>query len=326
MNKYLKINQTDLNVCRIGLGTVNAGLTWDGVDSFKIFDGYVKRGGNLIDCARVYSDWVKPEIGRAERVLGDWIRHRGRHGDLVIMTKGGHPRMDTMHISRLSRAEMESDLTLSLKALSVECIDVYFYHRDDVTRQVEDLVETMETFVHAGKIRYYGCSNWTTERMNQADHYCTRMGYRGFILNQALYNYGSQRMKPFPDKTMVTAGAAMLEYHANNLNNVLTPYMSLCSAFFHLLDEKGPEAAKDSPYYTKENLELYKKIKSIAAHHGTGITQVLLGFILTRNPDMLPLVSADNMEQLELVMDTFKLNFAGTEFDSDIQVSQAIRP
>jgi len=313
VNRYLKINETDLNVSRIGLGTVNAGLAWDGVESFKIFDQYIEGGGNLIDCARVYSDWVRPEIGRAERVLGDWIRHRRTHDDIVIVTKCGHPRLDTMNISRLSRAEVESDLNFSLKALSVECIDVYCYHRDDVNRPVEELIETMENLVRSGKVRYYACSNWTTERMKEAFKYCEKMGFRGFILNQALFNYGSQKMKPFPDKTMVTADADMLEYHSKNINHVLMPYMSLCSAFFHLLNAKGEEAVKHLPYYTEGNLQLYKNIKSIAANHNTGITQVLLGFILTRKPEMLPLVSASNLEQLDAVMDTFNIDFTSED-------------
>ena len=65
-----------------------------------------------------------------------------------------------MHISRLSREEMTADLDSSLEKLGVDCVDIYFYHRDDLNRTVEELVETMEDFRRAGKIRYYGCSNW----------------------------------------------------------------------------------------------------------------------------------------------------------------------
>ena len=90
-------------------------------------------------------------------------KHRGRRDDLVIMTKGGHPKMDTMNISRMSKEDMEYDLNLSLKALGIDCIDIYFYHRDDLSQPVSDLIGVMESFVKQGKIRYYGCSNWTTE-------------------------------------------------------------------------------------------------------------------------------------------------------------------
>jgi aryl-alcohol dehydrogenase-like predicted oxidoreductase len=311
MNMYLELNQTDLRISRIGFGTANAGLAWDGAHAFRMFDTYLDRGGNLIDTARVYSDWVKPEIGRSERVIGDWIRRRGRHDDVVIMTKGGHPQLESMSVSRLSKEEVELDLDLSLKALSVDRIDIYCYHRDDTGRSVEELVETMEGFVRAGKIRFYACSNWSTERMKQADLYSRQMGYRGFVLNQALYNFGSQWMNPLPDQTMVTVDSDMLDYHAQNLDNVLAAYMTLCSGFFHLLEARGKEAVAGSPYYTSKNLEAYDEIKSVAETHKTRITQVLAAFILTRKPDMIALIGARNPDQLESAMDTFNIDFQG---------------
>ena len=84
MSNNIKIKNTDLVLSNIGFGTVNAGLAWDNEDAFEILERYIKLGGNVIDCARIYSDWVEPEIGRAERVIGDWIKHRGKRYDLVI--------------------------------------------------------------------------------------------------------------------------------------------------------------------------------------------------------------------------------------------------
>ena len=314
MDSHVVIKDTDLKVSRIVLGTANAGLAWDGSEAFNLLNTYVDRGGNVIDTARIYSDWVEPEIGRSERVIGDWLRHRRHHDDLAIMTKGAHPRLNTMTTSRLSKAEVEADLNLSLKALSIDCIDIYCFHRDDMSRSVEELIETMESFRQTGKVRYYACSNWSVPRMEQADVYCAKMGYRGFVLNQALYNYASSGMKPFPDKTMVTVDPGMLRYHVNNPRNVPAAYMSLSSGFFHALQKNGTQAVESSPYCTSANLELYEKVKAIAADHHTGITQVLIGFVLTRKPEMLALIGARNLEQLEAAMDTLNVDFSGVTF------------
>ena len=78
MEKRIKIPNTELSVFPIGLGTVDAGLLWDGADADRIFDTYLDCGGNLIDCAHVYSDWVEGEKARAERVLGDWHQRSGK--------------------------------------------------------------------------------------------------------------------------------------------------------------------------------------------------------------------------------------------------------
>jgi aryl-alcohol dehydrogenase-like predicted oxidoreductase len=314
MDKYLQIKDTDLKVCRIGMGTVNAGLSWEGQDAFNILEAYVNDGGNLIDTARIYSDWVEPEIGRSERVIGDWIRHRGGRRDLVILTKFGHPDFSSMNTGRLSHREIEYDIALSLEKLGIDCIDIYCFHRDDVSRPVSELIEEMESLVKAGKIRYYACSNWTVDRMMEADAYCARKGYRGFVLNEALFNMGTKYAKPFPDPTLVKADEKMLAYHAANERNILAPYSGLCNGFFHKLIEQGEDAVRDMPYFSDGNLKIMEKIKELTKKYGCGISQVLLGFILTRTPGMIPLMSVGSLGHLDEALNTFRIDFQAEDF------------
>ena len=70
---------TDLELSPMGMGCVNAGIKWDGEDAFRIFDAFLDMGGTVYDTARVYSDWIPSEIGRSERVLGQWLRQSGKH-------------------------------------------------------------------------------------------------------------------------------------------------------------------------------------------------------------------------------------------------------
>ena len=207
MIKRIRIPETDIEMFPFGLGTTGAGLVWDGADADRLFDAFLDNGGSLIDTAHVYSDWVKPEKARSERVIGDWLERSGKRNRVVLVTKGGHPDMtvdnpDT-HISRMTKADMVSDLEDSLKKLRTDHIDIYFYHRDDLNQSVEELIETMEEFRREGKIRYYGCSNWTTARIKEADAYCRKKGYRGFAANQCLLNLGYKYMNPLEDDTLV---------------------------------------------------------------------------------------------------------------------------
>ena len=307
MNKWITIKDTDLSICPIGFGTVNAGTAWGNDDDFEIIEKYIELGGNVIDCARVYTD------GKAEEVLGKWITKRGKRDDLIIITKGGHPLFESMNVSRMSREEMEADLNTSLKALCVDTIDIYFYHRDDLSQPVSDLIELMESFVREGKIRYYACSNWTTERMKEADEYCKSKGYRGFVANQMLFNMAAETMKPFPDKTMVAMDNEMLEYHKTS-KNLAMPYFGVCSGFFHVLAAKGEEAVKNSPYYTRENLELAARIEALREKYNATISQILLGFFFQQGMDICPLAGADNEQQLLEVMGTFDIDFDPKDF------------
>lgn len=310
----ITIKHTDLELSAIGLGTVNAGLAWDHEDAFRMFDKYLAGGGNVIDTAHVYSDWVPGETARAERVVGDWLRQRKHHEDVVLMTKGGHPRPDTMQISRLSKEEMTSDLEGSLKQLGVECVDLYFYHRDDLSRSVDELIETMEDLRKAGKIRYYGCSNWTTDRMKAADAYCKAHGYRGFVANQAMFNIGVRHMNPFPDPTMVVCDEEMLAYHRHS-DTLLMPYMGACSGFFHKLRTKGPEAVRDMCYCTEPNLKIAEEIYRLCEQKGYTVTQILLGFFAVQDFDALPLAGVSSEEQLDELLQTLSTAFDGRDYE-----------
>ena len=127
MNNIL-IPNTELSVSPFGLGTVDAGLLWDGADADRVFETYLELGGNLLDSAHVYSDWVPPEIARSERVIGDWLARSGKRDKIVLITKGGHPDMtgenpDT-HMNRMHREDMVKDLDESLKQLRTDYIDI----------------------------------------------------------------------------------------------------------------------------------------------------------------------------------------------------------
>lgn len=319
MSNRIKIPDTDIEIFPFGLGTVNAGLRWDGADADQIFDAFLANGGSLIDSAHVYSDWVEPERARSERVIGDWLQRSKKRDRVVLVTKGGHPDMtgenpDT-HISRMTRADMVSDLESSLKQLRTDYIDIYFYHRDDPRQTVEELIEVMEEFRKEGKIRYYGCSNWTTPRMKEAEAYCRAKGYRGFVANQCLLNIGYKYMNPLPDDTLVYADEEMQQFHKENAGNLLMPYMGVCSGFFHIYASKGEDAVKNSPYYTEGNIKVARRVMELCAHYNATVSQVVLGFFGQQDFDCAPLYGPQNVEQIKEAMKALEIPFRKEDYN-----------
>lgn len=310
------IPDTDIQLSGIGLGTAGVGLkeSCSGENADRLLEGYIDGGGNLIDTAHVYSDWIPGEESRSERVVGDWIRRRKKRVDFVLMTKGGHPRIGSMNVSRLSPKDMTDDLDGSLKKLGTDYIDIYLYHRDDVNRPVEELVEQMEDFRRSGKIRYYGCSNWTVPRMKEAARYCEKMGYRGFVVNQAMYNIGVKHMKGISDKTMVVCDGEMLKFH-ESAKTLLMPYSGNCGGFFHVLKERGAAAVKNSNYCSDGNLEIGRKVSELCERRGYSVTQVLMGFFATRKVKMLPLAAVDSTRHLKDITDALHTDFCESDYD-----------
>ena len=218
------------------------------------------------------------------------------------------------HISRMTKEDMAQDLEASLKQLRTDYIDIYFYHRDDVSQPVELLVDVMQGFVKEGKIRQYGCSNWSAGRMKEADAYAKSKGYRGFAANQALLNAGSKYMRPLADDTMAAADEEMQQYHKETPSNLLMPYMGVCSGFFHIYTEKGKEAVKDSPYYTEKNLVMAERIQKLMEKYACTISQAVLGFFTQKEFACVPLYGPQNAEQLKDAMKTLEIKFEKEDY------------
>ena len=218
------------------------------------------------------------------------------------------------HKSRVSREEMRRDVDLSLKTLRTDYIDIYFYHRDNESIPTEELIETMEEFVKAGKIRYYACSNWTTQRMEAADKYCQEKGYRGFVANQALYNVGYSYMNPLADDTMLSIDTPMQRYHEKNSRNLAMPYMGVCGGFFNKLLKEGEQSVKDSPYYTEGNMRMAQQIKHIMGKYQVTATQAVLGFFTCQDFACLPLYGPRDVESLQEACKTFDASFTKEDY------------
>src|SRR2546426_539997 len=130
MRKIL-LPSTDFSVSAVCLGGMTFGHPLDEKATFTLLDRFVDHGGNFIDTARIYSDWVPGEKRRSERVLGDWLTARGNRSHVVISTKGAHPFIESLTVPRTSAAEIRDDLEGSLKRLRTDVIDLYWLHRDD---------------------------------------------------------------------------------------------------------------------------------------------------------------------------------------------------
>ncbi|NBK91759.1 aldo/keto reductase [bacterium 1XD21-13] len=318
MEKRIQIPNTDLSLYPIGLGTVDAGLKWEGLDADRIIGTYLEQGGNVIDTAHVYSDWVPGERARSERVVGDWLSRSKKRSQIVLITKGGHPDMTRpnpdLHESRLSHKDMLEDLDGSLKQLRTDYIDLYFYHRDDEKQSVEEEIDTMEEFVRAGKIRYYGCSNWTPKRMQEADAYCARKGYRGFVADQSLFNLGMKYMNPLADDTLGYMKGQALQYHIDNPKNLAMPYMGNCSGFFHIFEAKGEEALRENPYYTPKNVEVAHRIRELRGKYDCSLTQVILGFFFCQPFACVPLYGSSGPERIIDACRTLEVPFTAEDY------------
>lgn len=295
----------------IGLGTAGLGVSWT---DENLLHRYLDEGGNVLDTARLYG-WPE-EIGRSETLLGDFFARSGRREECVIVSKGGHPDMADLHTPRMDASAMADDLHRSLRALRTDRIDLYLYHRDDPATPAGELLEVMEGFRRAGKIRYYGCSNWTLPRMEEAAAYARAHSLDGFTANECLFNYATDHASAPPDDTLVVADAPMRAWHRANPDCLMLPYSGLAGGFFHkLLRAEDPTRLASEWCYSDENLRRARRLRTLMQERGVSVSQALLGYLLTRETPALPLVSCSSMAHLTDALRTPALGFRPEDFD-----------
>ena len=157
LNEYVTLGRSGLRVSPLTLGTMTFGnARWgsDDAEARRIFDRYIERGGNVLDCADVYSG------GKSEELLGRFVAEAGLRDKVVVATKFTfNPEEGNPNSGGNGRKNIYRALESSLRRLNMDYLDLYWMHVWDTVTPVEEVIDTLDTLVHQGKIRYYGFSD-----------------------------------------------------------------------------------------------------------------------------------------------------------------------
>jgi aryl-alcohol dehydrogenase-like predicted oxidoreductase len=297
----VRLPGTSFDVSPLCLGGVPLGAPLSDAQSFALLDRFAELGGNFIDTARIYSDWIPGETRRSERVLGDWLRTRGHRERIVLATKGAHPDLANESVPRSSADEIRDDLEGSLRKLRVDVIDLYWLHRDDPARPVEHFVDLLNCFLREGKIRAWGVSNWTAPRLRAAHDYARRSGQVGFVANQPFWCLGHRQAKPPGFNGWVKLDAAAHAFHVES-GTAAIPYTAQAKGFFSkvtLPAERQPRDLAQHEFHTEANLALARLVAEIARIHGVTPNAVVLAYLWTRPFPVVPIIGASSPTQLD---------------------------
>lgn len=299
--QLLPLPGTGLVVSPLCLGGVPFGNTITGPETFALLDRFVALGGNFIDTARIYSDWVPGEQRRSERLLGDWLQARGHRARLVIATKGAHAFIESLPTPRSSAAEIRDDLEGSLRTLRTDIIDLYWLHRDDPARPVGHFIDLLNTFVREGKIRAFGASNWSAARLRAANDHARQSGQQGFTASQPLWNLGSAQARPPADPGLVRFDAAAWRFHRET-GLAVVPYTSQAKGFFTKLalpPDRQPAGLAQDEYHTPSNLAAGRVVAGLAAARRVAPGAIVLAYLWSRPFPVVPIVGCRTVAQLE---------------------------
>lgn len=256
-----------------------------------LWDNYLSLGGNAFDTAYLYGG------GSMETLLGHWHRRRGVRDDIVIIGKGAH----TPH----NRPEfIAPQLAESLTRLQTDAVDVYFLHRDNPDIPAGEFVDAVNAEIDRGRIRAWGGSNWTLERIRAANEYAAAAGRQP--MSAVSNNFSlAQMIRPLWPGVETARSAAFREYLATS-GMALMPWSSQARGFFTpwaetVMAHTGREnpiitavqptmAELAGTWFSEANFERRRRAAELAESRGVALIQIALAWVVSQPFPCFPLI------------------------------------
>ncbi len=193
------------NLC---LGTMTFGTETDEAGSHAQLDRFVEAGGTLVDTADVYSHGV------SEQIIGRWFASRPAEvtEPVVLATKGRFALDDSPNGAGLSARHLIRALDASLARLGLDSVDLYQVHAFDPLTPLDETLRTLDAFVRAGKIRYYGLSNFTGWQLTKAVWLARAMNVAEPVTLQPQYSLLAREIEWEIVPAVLDAGLGMLPW------------------------------------------------------------------------------------------------------------------
>ena len=295
---HIKIPATTLDVYPLCLGGNVFGWSANESQSHAVLDAFSSLGGNFIDTADVYSEWVDGNKGgESEKIIGNWLKLRGNRHQLVIATK----------VSQLStRPGLRPENIIaacndSLQRLQTDHIDLYYSHHDDKDVPIAETLGAYQTLISEGKIRYIGASKYSGTRLQEALDIAAKENLPKYICLQDQYNL--MERNPFESD----------QEEVLKINAVSAiPFFGLARGF--LTGKYRPGVKVDSiratgvaNYQNEKGYAIVDALTTISQTHNSSISAVALAWIRANAQVSTPIASARTVEQLNEIMPIVQL-------------------
>lgn len=308
--KYGKLQYVDKPVSRLLFGTAMPVLN-DATRSvhgnepdfvkkldkaFELLDSAYELGIQTFDCAKLYG----------EEPLGEWMKDRGLSDKVTVLTKGAH---FNEWRKRVTDFDILSDAHDSLKKLQRDYIDIYILHRDDPEVPVGPIVETLNRLHAEGKIGAFGVSNWTHQRIAEANEYARTHGLVPFTVSSPNFGLADQVADLWGGGCVTISGPSNKEarkWYAETKMPVIA-YSSLGRGWFSgRVKSNDPETIVSGlddfarkGYVSEDNLKRLARVEQLSAEKGLTVSEVAMAWIMNQPLDVYAVVASASTERMK---------------------------
>ena len=311
--EYFNIDGLKRPVSRFVFGTA-IGAMFSGGDASEILNAAYGYGINTFDSAHSYGD--------AESSLGKWIEEYSMREKVNILTKGCNPQSET---SPVTVECLNEEFRESLRRLRTDYIDLYLFHRDDPSQPVGPLVEELNRFCDEGRLLAFGASNWTHERIEEANEYAYKHSLRPFRVSSPCFSLAEQIGDPWGGSVHISgpSNAEAREWYIKNKMPVIA-YSGLARGFLSgKFVPDGDKSVKDSftwlgwgiaaEYDFPENHERLRRVMKLADEKGLTVPQVAIAWTLSQKMFVAPILSPSTPEHLRSNVEAFDIRLTEEE-------------
>ena len=296
----ITIPESDLVVHELCLGSNIFGGNATEAESHLVMDAYRSHGGNFIDTADMYNQWVEGHVGgESESVIGSWMKSRGNRADMVIATKVS--KMD--RCPGLSAKNILAACEESLDRLQTDYIDLYYSHADDETVSLEETLGAYAQLIAEGKVRYIAASNFTAARLRESVEFSNANNLPSYIAVQDLYNL---IVREGYEKDLAPTVADL------GITNL--PYYGIARGFLSgkyrpgVTEVDSKRAAGAREHANDKNYAVLAAMDEIsAAHNNAPLSAIALAWLRSQPTVSAPISSARTVAQLEEIVQVIHL-------------------
>lgn len=313
--RYTKLPSTDIEVSKICLGTMTWGEQNTEAEGHAQLDYAIEQGINFIDTAELYSVPGRAETyGSTERIIGTWLKNRGKRDDLIIASKIVGPAEMSKHIRTggYTKAEFKDAIHKSLKRLQTDYIDLYQLHwperntnyfgklgyNHDAEESWQDnfaeILENLQEFVKEGLIRHVGLSNETPYGLSRYLEE-SRKGMPKMITVQNPYNLLNRKDEIGLTEIMQREEVGYLAYSPMAFGALSGKYINGTDT----PDSRINKFPRFSRYTNEQAIEATKRYQDIAQKHNLSLAQMSLAFVTDKPFMTANIIGATSLEQLE---------------------------
>lgn len=281
--------------------------------AFAALDAFLAAGGNCFDTAHIYG------LGDNERTVGQWIHSRGVRDEIVILGKGAHHSPDR---KRVTPFDIQSDIHDSLARFKIDHIDLYLLHRDDPAQPVGPVVETLHAAREAGQIHAYGGSNWSVERLREANEYAAAHGLTPFVVSSPQFSLAVQQVSPWIDCESLSGPEGEPARAWCRQNGVtLFVWSSLAGGFFSGRFRRDNLDTLTQPYDQlavkvycfEENFRRMDRAQELAESKGVTVPHIALAYVYNQPEGIHALSGARTPDEVRVNVEATEIELTAEE-------------